>query len=76
MYSTESRIQNVIDRLNEAFLVVSKAGHSDVSAEDYTKTYAYCNGYGRSALLGAAQDLKNILNDIKKEETDCLPGSD
>ena len=74
MFSTEERLQNVIDRLTEAVLVVSQAEHSD--AGDYTKTYAYCNGYGRSALMGATQDLQNILSDIKEDKIDCLFGSD
>ena len=66
MFSTEDRLKNIIDRINDAVSVVSEAEHSD--AADYTKTYAYCNGYGRSALIGASQELQSLLSDIKEDK--------
>ena len=61
MFPIDDHLVMIIDRLNAAVNVC----HGAPEKED--QGYAYATGYARSAMTDVANDLSNILNEIREE---------
>jgi len=65
--SIDERLELIKDRLTIATNVAANADTSDYSVKDYERTYAYANGYGKSAMMGVIKDIQSILDDMQNE---------
>ena len=65
--SIDQRLELIKDRLIDASNVAAKADTSDCTVKDYERTYAYANGYGKSAMMGVIKDIQSILDDMQNE---------
>ena len=65
--SIDQRLEFIKNRLTDASIVCAKANTSDCTVEDYKRTYAYANGYGKSAMMGVIKDIQSILDDMQNE---------
>ena len=65
--SIDQRLELIKNRLTDASVVADKANTSDCTVEGYERTYAYANGYGKSAMMGVIEDIQSILDDMQNE---------
>ena len=61
MFPIDDQLVMIIDRLNTAVNVCHEA------PEKEDQGYAYATGYARSAMTDVANDLSNILNQMREE---------
>lgn len=65
----ENRLNFVIERLNSAIEICNNV---DSMSDSYEQEYPYATGYSRSAMEGAVDELKSLLDEYKSitcEET-------
>ena len=58
----ENRLNFVIERLNSAIEICNNV---DSMSDNYEQEYPYATGYSRSAMEGAVDELKSLLDEYK-----------
>jgi hypothetical protein len=58
----DTQLESIVERLYDA---VNVCYNVDSRSDDNEQSYPYATGYSRSAMIGAAEDLRRIISDYR-----------